>query len=85
LVNDALLAADKPALGFVNPWIYGGAYKSLTDITSGSSIGCNSSGFPARAGWDAVTGWGTPVSFYPMLLNYTDSIVSTSEFQVFGI
>lgn len=62
LVNDALLAAGKPALGFLNPWIYGGAYKALTDITSGSSIGCNSSGFPAEVGWDAVTGFGTPVS-----------------------
>jgi len=60
LVNDALLAADKPVLGFLNPWIYGGAYAALTDITSGSSIGCNSSGFPAKEGWDAVTGWGTP-------------------------
>jgi len=60
LVNDALLAADKPVLGFLNPWIYGGAYKALTDITSGSSIGCNGSGFPAQEGWDAVTGWGTP-------------------------
>jgi tripeptidyl-peptidase I len=60
LVNDALLAADKPSLGFLNPWIYGGAYEALTDITSGSSIGCNTSGFPAQEGWDAVTGWGTP-------------------------
>jgi len=60
LVNDALLAKNKPVLGFLNPWIYGGAYRALTDVTSGSSIGCNSSGFPAQAGWDAVTGWGTP-------------------------
>ncbi|KAK5119745.1 hypothetical protein LTR85_007321 [Meristemomyces frigidus] len=61
LVNDALLAAGRKPLGFLNPWIYGGAYKALTDITSGSSIGCNTSGFPAQAGWDAVTGFGTPV------------------------
>lgn len=47
LVNDALIAAGRPALGFLNPWIYGGAYKALTDITIGSSIGCNTSGFPA--------------------------------------
>ncbi|KAK5691840.1 hypothetical protein LTR97_011011 [Elasticomyces elasticus] len=60
LVNDALIAAGRPALGFLNPWIYGGAYKALTDVTSGSAIGCNSSGFPAAAGWDAVTGYGTP-------------------------
>ena len=62
LVNDALIAAGKPVLGFLNPWLYGGGYKALTDITSGSSIGCNSSGFPAEVGWDAVTGFGTPVS-----------------------
>ncbi|CAJ2509324.1 Uu.00g143500.m01.CDS01 [Anthostomella pinea] len=60
LVNDALIAAGKPALGFLNPWIYGGAYKALTDITIGSSYGCNTTGFPAQVGWDAVTGWGTP-------------------------
>ncbi|PPJ52550.1 hypothetical protein CBER1_11062 [Cercospora berteroae] len=60
LVNDALLADDKPPLGFLNPWLYSGAYKALTDITSGSSHGCNTTGFPAQAGWDAVTGWGTP-------------------------
>jgi hypothetical protein len=76
LVNDALLAADKPVLGFLNPWIYGGAYKALTDVTSGSSIGCNSSGFPAQVGWDAVTGWGTPVSLpFPLqfhTLNYAE-------------
>jgi len=60
LVNDALIAAGRPPLGFLNPWIYGGAYKALTDITEGSSIGCNSSGFPAAVGWDAVTGYGTP-------------------------
>ncbi|GAB7354905.1 hypothetical protein MBLNU459_g5537t1 [Dothideomycetes sp. NU459] len=60
LVNDALIAAGKPPLGFLNPWLYGGAYKALTDITSGSSIGCDTSGFPAEVGWDAVTGFGTP-------------------------
>ncbi|KAK0336233.1 hypothetical protein LTR91_005266 [Friedmanniomyces endolithicus] len=60
LVNDALIARGRPALGFLNPWIYGGAYRALNDITSGSSIGCNSSGFPAEVGWDAVTGYGTP-------------------------
>jgi tripeptidyl-peptidase-1 len=32
------------------------------DVTSGSSAGCNTTGFPAKAGWDALTGWGTPVS-----------------------
>lgn len=47
-------------LGFLNPWIYSGAYKALNDVTSGSSFGCNTTGFPAQKGWDAVTGFGTP-------------------------
>jgi tripeptidyl-peptidase I len=60
LVNDALIAAGKSPLGFLNPWLYSEGYKALTDITIGSSYGCNTSGFPAQAGWDAVTGFGTP-------------------------
>ena len=62
LVNDALLAAGRPTLGFLNPWLYKHGYKAFTDVTSGSSIGCGTAGFPAEAGWDAVTGFGTPVS-----------------------
>lgn len=62
LVNDALIAAGKPALGFLNPWLYSTGYSAFNDITSGSAIGCGGSGFPAEAGWDAVTGFGTPVS-----------------------
>ncbi|KAG8630161.1 hypothetical protein KVT40_001780 [Elsinoe batatas] len=60
LVNDALLAAGKSPLGFINPWLYSTAYKTFTDVTIGSSFGCNTDGFPAQAGWDAVTGFGTP-------------------------
>ncbi|KIW04564.1 uncharacterized protein PV09_04315 [Verruconis gallopava] len=60
LVNDALLAAGRPTMGFLNPWLYGGGYAAFNDVTSGSSIGCNVSGFPAAEGWDAVTGFGTP-------------------------
>lgn len=62
LVNDALLAAGKKPLGFLNPWLYSKAYKTFTDVTIGSSYGCNTTGFPAQKGWDAVTGFGTPVS-----------------------
>jgi tripeptidyl-peptidase-1 len=60
LVNDALIAAGKPTLGFINPWLYTYGHKAFTDVVSGSSAGCNTSGFPAQVGWDAVTGWGTP-------------------------
>lgn len=41
LLNDARLRAGKPALGFLNPWIYSGGYKGFTDITAGQSDGCD--------------------------------------------
>lgn len=62
LVNDALLAAGRPTLGFINPWLYAGGCRAFNDVVSGSSAGCDTNGFPARSGWDAVTGFGTPVS-----------------------
>ncbi|KAI1102674.1 tripeptidyl-peptidase 1 precursor [Jackrogersella minutella] len=61
LVNDALISTGKPPLGFLNPWLYSKGYKGLTDITSGSAVGCGVDGFPATEGWDPVTGLGTPV------------------------
>ncbi|PSR76287.1 tripeptidyl peptidase-like protein [Coniella lustricola] len=64
LVNDALLAAGKSTLGFLNPWLYKSGHKAFTDVTIGSAVGCeglgDGLGFPAQAGWDAVSGWGTP-------------------------
>jgi tripeptidyl-peptidase-1 len=64
--TDALIAAKKPPMGFLNPWLYGGGWKTLTDVVNGSAVGCGTTGFPAMEGWDAVTGFGTPVSF-PLL------------------
>lgn len=66
LVNDALVAAGKPTLGFLNPWLYSKGFEAFNDILSGSSAGCNTPGFPAQQGWDAVTGLGTPVSSSPL-------------------
>ncbi|PSN60778.1 tripeptidyl-peptidase 1 precursor [Corynespora cassiicola Philippines] len=60
LVNDALISAGKPALGYLNPWLYKKGYKGLTDITKGFSYGCDTQGFPVTEGWDPVTGFGTP-------------------------
>lgn len=64
LVNDALIAAGKNTMGFLNPWLYKKGYKAFNDITSGSAAGCSEiadgRGFPAQEGWDAVTGFGTP-------------------------
>jgi tripeptidyl-peptidase-1 len=63
LVNDALIASGKPVMGFLNPWLYSVGYKAFTDISEGSVRGCNTTGFPAQAGWDAASGFGTPVNF----------------------
>ncbi|KAI0344587.1 family S53 protease [Trametopsis cervina] len=60
LINDHLAAAGKPPLGFLNPFLYGAAASTFTDITTGNNPGCNTNGFPALAGWDPVTGLGTP-------------------------
>ncbi|KJY02362.1 tripeptidyl peptidase-like protein [Zymoseptoria brevis] len=59
-VNDALIAAGRPPLGFMNPWLYSRAGKGFNDITVGNIWGCNTSGFPAKDGWDLATGYGTP-------------------------
>ncbi|KAJ7215326.1 subtilisin-like protein [Mycena haematopus] len=59
LLNDELLNAGKPVLGFLNPWLYANP-QAFNDITSGSNPGCGTQGFPAKAGWDPVTGLGSP-------------------------
>lgn len=52
LLNDVRLSQGKPTLGFLNPWLYAIGRRGLTDITSGSSAGCNTTGFAATNGWD---------------------------------
>ncbi|KAJ7491009.1 family S53 protease-like protein, partial [Mycena latifolia] len=59
LLNDALVAQGKPVLGFLNPWLYANP-GMFNDIKTGSNPGCNTAGFSAKAGWDPVTGLGTP-------------------------
>jgi kumamolisin len=55
-INEALLTAGKPALGFLNPRLYPLAgTAAFRDITSGSN-----GAFSARLGYDMVTGLGTP-------------------------
>ncbi|KAJ7121457.1 family S53 protease-like protein [Mycena epipterygia] len=65
LINDRLLAARKPALGFLNPFLYSKASRAFTDITSGLNAGdgCppSSVGFSAAVGWDPLTGFGSPI------------------------
>ncbi|KZS89734.1 secreted peptidase-S8 [Sistotremastrum niveocremeum HHB9708] len=60
LLNDDRLSRGLGPLGFLNPWLYSVGKKGLNDITIGASTGCNTNGFPAAKGWDAVTGLGTP-------------------------
>ena len=45
------------SIGFLNPLLYGSLAGSgaLQDITSG-----NNGAYPAKKGWDACTGWGSP-------------------------
>ncbi|EME79352.1 uncharacterized protein MYCFIDRAFT_57642 [Pseudocercospora fijiensis CIRAD86] len=60
LVNDALMAAGKPPLGFLNPLLYSSNGAGYTDVTVGNSTGCNTGGFPSGEGWDVASGFGTP-------------------------
>ncbi|KAJ6500787.1 subtilisin-like protein [Mycena sanguinolenta] len=59
LLNNELLNAGKPVLGFLNPWLYANP-QAFNDITSGDNPGCGTNGFSASAGWDPVTGLGSP-------------------------
>ena len=43
LINDKLVAAGKPVLGFLNPWIYSTASIAFTDITIGKNVGSSCS------------------------------------------
>ena len=55
------LQNGKSTLGFLNPFIYQNA-AAFNDVTTGANSGCGfiEKGWPATAGWDAVTGVGTP-------------------------
>jgi len=68
MINDELIAAGQPQMGFLNPWIYqvagpGGGFMDVTTGTNNANFGA---GFTATEGWDPATGFGTPN--YPALL-----------------
>jgi len=76
--NAYRLSVGKPVLGFVNPMIYQ-MYSDLptafTDITTGDNScteSCCIEGFYCQAGWDPVTGLGTPV--YPLMWGYVTQL-----------
>ena len=52
MLNDARINAGKPALGFLNPWLYEMGYAGLNDITMGNNPGCGTEGFNSTIGWD---------------------------------
>lgn len=64
LLNDQLIAAGKPVLGFLNPFLYSTGASALNDITSGDNPGCSTNGFTAVSGWDPVS---SP-AFFPLHL-----------------
>ncbi|OSD06587.1 subtilisin-like protein [Trametes coccinea BRFM310] len=69
-VNDARLALGKSPVGPINPAIYSILFTgAFHDVTNGTNPGCGTNGFPALAGWDPVTGLGTP-NFPQLLLQF---------------
>merc|ERR1711865_820554 len=58
-LNGLRLAAGKPAMGFLNPFIYQNP-QAFFDVTVGMNNANNKYGFTAVQGWDAATGHGTP-------------------------
>ncbi|KAF5392196.1 hypothetical protein D9757_001522 [Collybiopsis confluens] len=55
LVNDRLIAAGRPPLGFLNPFLYKNP-QIFTDITGGlPNAGCSTGGFNATIGWDPIS------------------------------
>ncbi|KAI0199902.1 peptidase S8/S53 domain-containing protein [Astrocystis sublimbata] len=68
LLNAARSEAGMKPLGFLNPFLYENA-AAFNDIASGSGNGCgsnpvfgrNGAKWNATAGWDPVTGLGTPI------------------------
>lgn len=60
LVNEERLKAGKGTVGFINPVLYKYREKFVREVEVGAVGGCGfGSVFPARKGWDAVTGLGT--------------------------
>lgn len=83
LLNAARVQSGQTPLGFLNPWLYSQGYKGLNDIVKGGSVGCSSgnltipgAGFNATAGWDPVTGLGTP-DFGKLLKLTSPSVCNT--------
>ncbi|KAJ7437193.1 subtilisin-like protein [Mycena latifolia] len=58
LINDHLIAAGKPVLGFLNPFLYA-SQSAFTDITAGHTrpvCPASTAAFDATTGWDPLSG-----------------------------
>jgi uncharacterized membrane protein len=81
LVNQQAKLNGHAVLGFLNPLIYplgvGTSYSNyFHDVTSGSN------GYPAVAGYDLVTGWGSPNGV--ALLNVLSGTPSAPNFSIYS-
>jgi subtilase family serine protease len=79
LVNQQLALNGEPPVGFINPTIYAQNVTSsyatnFHDITSGTS-----GSYSAVAGYDLVTGWGSPNTG---LINALSSVTTTTAFTI---
>ena len=65
MLNSRRVDNGKPALGFLNPFIYKNP-QGFQDVMQGKNTGgMQEYGFSAVKGWDAATGFGTPDSGAP--------------------
>jgi len=71
-LNGLRLAAGKPALGFLNPFIYQNP-SAFFDVKDGVNNGGMGLGFTAVEGWDAATGHGTP-NYDALVIAVMDSV-----------
>jgi len=86
LLNDYVNTKTGKPLGFLNPLLYkmvGDMPSTFHDITKGDNIctegGCNANckGFYATAGWDPVSGLGSPV--YTEMLTYIKGMLKIKD------
>ena len=64
VINDMLAAEGKPPVGFINPLLYAASRDGAVGfdvLTGNNKYGGCPAGFEATAGWDPVTGVGTPL------------------------
>lgn len=81
LINEQRVKAGKEVLGWLNEKLYSKAVQdALKDITGGVSKSCEfkddggiHGGWPAKKGWDAITGLGVPGDFQRFLHALVDA------------